>query len=149
MAQILVWVTKGRMGYIQTPEVLVWREGGISSIIRTFRQTTQQVTYILEQLKDLGIIFMRFIRVNHIFEESKKRSSWGMLQCIQETGGERRVIPSARNDDKQIWTGVCGDLLLWRERLSRVQAVERLGELDEGTQMIGLVRFGPVAESEA
>lgn len=30
-----------------------------------------------------------------------------------------------------------------------MKAFERLGGLDEGTQMIGLVSSGPVAESEA
>jgi len=46
MAQILVWETKGMMVlYIETPEGLVWREGGeynfgkdgMCGIVRTFR----------------------------------------------------------------------------------------------------------------
>lgn len=33
----------------------------------------EMADFILEQLKDLGIIFMRFLRVNQIFEKENKK----------------------------------------------------------------------------
>lgn len=40
---------------------------------RLFNRQLEMVTYILERLEDLSIIFMRFIRVSQIFERESEK----------------------------------------------------------------------------
>lgn len=40
---------------------------------RLFNKQLEMVTYILERLEDLSIIFMRFIRVSQIFERESEK----------------------------------------------------------------------------
>lgn len=72
------------MLYIETPEVLVWGEDKYNwDMMRSvalagrsgsrFCRPLEMVNCVLERLKDLGSIFVRFIRVNQTFERESQK----------------------------------------------------------------------------